>query len=283
MNAISNWIDKFCYRHSRFYIRNLMIILIVGQIIVYLMDMLSNGGFSGLLTFAPAWILQGQIWRVVTFVFVPISDNFILLIISLYFYYFIGKTLEQEWGSVKFTVFFLLGTLLNIIAGFILYALLGPTSGATANMHYVYLSMFFAFATLYPDMRVLLFFIIPIKIKWLAWVDVALFAFTIISSLVQAQFVAAVIPLVAILNYVIFFWPDIRALFSRTKQRASRQTVNFKQATRHAQQQRGYLHKCAVCGKTDADHPDLEFRYCSKCNGYYCYCPEHIASHVHIE
>ena len=99
--------------------------------------------------------------------------------------------------------------------------------------------------------------------------------------------VSVIPPLVAMLNYLLFFWSDIAGFFTRTFHRAkhqtSRQTINFKQATRHAQQQKGYIHKCAVCGKTDTDYPDEEFRYCSKCNGYYCYCSEHIHNHVHIE
>ncbi|MCD7946965.1 MAG: rhomboid family intramembrane serine protease [Oscillospiraceae bacterium] len=289
MNAISNWIDRFCYKHPRFYIQHLMLIIIVGQIIVFLLDMFSSGGSgcSNLISFAPYYILHGQVWRIVTFVFVPINSSPILLIISLYFYFFIGRILEREWGVVKFTVFILLGAVLNIIIGFVLYVLFPSVSPAvTASMHYVFLSMFFAFATLFPNMQVLLFFIIPIKIKWLAWIDAAMFAYTIIASLVQRDFVGAIVPLIAILNYFIFFWPTIRDSFRRMKYRTSRQTIHFKHAANQArqnQQQRGYLHKCAVCGKTDTDYPDMEFRYCSKCNGYYCYCPEHINNHIHID
>ena len=91
------------------------------------------------------------------------------------------------------------------------------------------------------------------------------------------------LPLVAVVNYVLFFWSDIMECFGRVQHRTSRQTVNFKQATKKAQQQKGYIHKCAVCGKTDTDYPNEEFRYCSKCNGYYCYCSEHIHNHVHIQ
>ena len=159
----------------------------------------------------------------------------------------------------------------------------------TASMTYVNLSLFFAFATLYPNMQVLLFFIIPIKIKWLAWIDAALFGWSVLSSLFGvftsglAALPGVIIPLVAILNYFIFFWDNFLQLFGRVKYQTSRQTVNFKKATKQAQQQKGYIHKCAVCGKTDTDYPNEEFRYCSKCNGYYCYCSEHIHNHVHIQ
>jgi len=90
-----------------------------------------------------------------------------------------------------------------------------------------------------------------------------------------------------VFNYLIFFWDDLMSLMGRGKRRVvhqtSRQTVNFKKAQKEVQQRKGYLHKCAVCGVTDADRPDMEFRYCSKCNGYYCYCMDHINTHVHVE
>lgn len=300
--SIDSWLDRFCYRHPRLGIPNLMLIVIAGTAVVYLLDMFSGAGlsFSRLISFSPYYILHGQIWRLVTFVFVPMNSSPLLLFLSLYFYYFIGSALEQEWGSVKFTVFYGMGVLLNIIVGFLTYlpmaAVLPKTVAAalsTASMTYVNLSLFFAFATLYPDMQMLLFFILPIKVKWLAWIDAALFAWGILSSLFSiftsgiTALTGVIIPVIAILNYVLFFWSEITGFLGRSVQRTrhqhARQTVNFRQATRQAQQQKGYIHKCAVCGKTDTEYPDLEFRYCSKCNGYYCYCMEHINNHVHIQ
>ena len=143
-------------------------------------------------------------------------------------------------------------------------------------MYYVNMSMFFSFATLYPEMQVLLYGILPLKVKWLAWLDAALFAFDIFFSIFSHQWITAVLPLVAILNYFIFFWDDLMSVVHRTGQRAAYranpQTINFKKAQKEVQERKGYLHKCAVCGITDADDPNMEFRYCSKCNGYYCYC-----------
>ena len=292
LRAIQRWLDKFCYRHPGFGIPNLMLIVAIGNLLVYVLDMFSGAGASlaALLAFAPYQILHGQIWRVITFVFVPAGNNLIFLAISLYFYYMLGSALEREWGTAKFSVYYLMGMVLNIIVGFVIYFLVSPgidpryLSGlVTADMSYINLSLFFAFATLYPNMQVLLFFIIPLKVKWLAWVSAAIFAWSVVSNLFAGSIVGAVLPLVAILNYVLFFWSDFMALFGRVKYKTSRQTVNFKQATRQAQQQRGYIHKCAVCGKTDADYPNEEFRYCSKCNGYYCYCSQHIHNHVHVK
>ena len=293
MRAIQNWLDRFCYKHPRFGIPNLMLIIVIGNAAVWLLDQFSRGfSLSAALSFVPYYIFRGEVWRLITFIFVPSTSKIFFLAVSLYFYYWIGSILERQWGVTKFTVFYLLGLVLNIAVGLLMYVFL-PLPAVTATMHYVNLSMFFSFATLYGDMQVLLFFVLPVKVKWLAWLDAALFAYDVIYSLTQFPtvgmyaLIGAVAPIVAILNYLIFFWSDLMSSLGLARRQAahrtSRQTVNFKQATRHAQQTRGYIHKCAVCGKTDTDYPNEEFRYCSKCNGYYCYCSEHIHNHVHIE
>ena len=292
-----NWLYRLEQKFGKYAITNLPLYIVMLYAVGAVLDVLSQGTiYYTYLSLNPYLILHGQIWRLITFVFVPMDNRLFFLVISLYFYYMIGSVLEREWGTAKFNVFYGLGVVLNIVVGFVLYAVSASAYPAsllgylvTADMTYVNMSLFFAFATLYPDMRVLLFFIIPIKIKWLAWIDAALFAWSILSSLFGvftaglAALPGVVLPLVAILNYFIFFWDNFLQLFGRVKYRTSRQTVNFKQATRKAQQQKGYIHKCAVCGKTDTDYPNEEFRYCSKCNGYYCYCSEHIHNHVHIE
>ena len=290
-----NWLNKLERKFGRYAVHNLTTYLIGTYIIGYAIRLFIPDMMIWLYL-QPGAILHGQIWRIITFVFVPLDSNLFFLAVSLYFYYMIGSVLEREWGTAKFNVFYGLGILLNVVVGFLLYAVTAPLYPShllplltTASMTYVNLSLFFAFATLYPNMQVLLFFIIPIKIKWLAWIDAALFGWSVLSSLFGvftsglAALPGVIIPLVAILNYFIFFWDNFLQLFGRVKYQTSRQTVNFKKATKQAQQQKGYIHKCAVCGKTDTDYPNEEFRYCSKCNGYYCYCSEHIHNHVHIQ
>lgn len=275
MHFFDSWLDRFCRRHPRFGIPRLMNIIVIGTVLVYLLDMFSRNSFSALIAYSLPAILHGQIWRLVTFVFVPSSSsNLILMAISLYFYWMIGTTLEREWGSAKFTVFYLMGVILNALLGFVT---------GYATMDYIHLSMFFAFATLYPETRFLQFFIIPVKVKWLAWIDAALFAWTIIQYLFSGYPLLALIPVIAILNYLLFFASDFARLFGRVRHQTSRQTINFKKAQKKARETRGYIHKCAVCGITDADDPNMEFRYCSKCSGYYCYCMNHINNHIHIE
>lgn len=289
MNKLKSAIDRFCYNHPNFGIPNLMLIIIGGNVAVYIMDMLSNGTFSGVLAFIPGAIFHGQVWRLVSFIVVPqASSNLIFFAITLYFYYFIGTQLERYWGTARFNVFYFSGVILSAVMGLIIGFLNGGVNCPyeTATMYYVNMSLFFAFATLYPDMRVLLFYIIPIKVKYLAWLDAALFAVAIVQSLLQSRFVYALLPVMALLNYFIFFGGDLLYSAHRTTNRvrhqASSQTINFKKATRQVQQKKGYLHKCCVCGRTDQEFPDLEFRYCSKCAGYRCYCMDHINNHVHV-
>lgn len=288
MRAINNWIDKFCRDHPNFGVPNLMLYIAVANVAIYLIDLFSLGGvsLSSMLSFSRDAILHGQVWRLVTFVLIPQAGDLLFfkgtgiffVVVSAYFYYWIGSLLEREWGTGRFTFFYLSGVVFNIIFGLV---------AGYASMYYINLSMFFSFAVLYPDLQVLLFFILPIKVKWLAWVDAALFAWDVVAALLSLNIVGALLPIVAILNFLLFFWENFAEALGYRKQRFqhqhSAQTVNFKKAQKSAYEKKGYIHKCAVCGKTDTDYPDMEFRYCSKCNGYYCYCMDHINNHVHIQ
>lgn len=290
MRKLMAAVDRFCYNHPNFGIPNLMTFIIGGNVIVYLMDMFSNGTFSGVLSFIPAYILKGEVWRLLSFIFVPEnSGGVIFFAVMLYFYYFIGTALERHWGTARFNVFYFTGVLATIIVGLIIGAAgggLGSYIWVSATMYYVNLSLFFAFATLYPDMQVLLFFVLPVKIKWLAYLDLAVFIMDIIQNVAAGAYLHALLPVFAFANYLLFFGDDLisgaRRNTRQVKHQTSRQTINFKKAVKETQQSRGYLHKCCVCGRTDTDYPDLEFRYCSRCAGYRCYCMDHINNHVHV-
>lgn len=285
MRSFESWLNQFCSRHRNFAIPNLMLYIVIGQAVVFLLDSFSSGyTLSSLLAFIPSAIFQDfQLWRLITFVFVPSGSNLLFTAISLYFYYSIGTTLERQWGSNRFTIFYAMGVFFNIIVGIILSLVYGFSFPyAVISISYINMSLFFAFASLYPDMQVLLLFI-PIKVKWLGWLSAALFAWNILVSLVQLDLTGVLLPLVALLNYFLFFSGEIAQLAGRFKHQHSRQTINFKKAARDVKKDKGYLHKCSVCGVTDADDPNLEFRYCSKCKGYHCYCIHHINSHIHID
>ena len=279
MNAFHRAIDRFCARHPRFGIRNLMLFVVIGTAVVYLFSMMSGGAILPYLYFDAASLLRGEVWRLVTFLFIPSNDGILWVALSLYFYYFIGSTLERNWGCAKFTLYYLSGAVLTILYG-VLMTLFGY-SGAYLSSSYINLSMFFAFAMLFPDVRVLLFFFIPVKIKWFAILDAALFLFEMLLS----PFPENLLPLVAILNFFVFCWPQFAGIFRRRRARTSPEAVNFRREAariKKEQAQMPYRHKCAVCGKTDTEYPSLQFRYCSRCAGYHCFCEEHINSHVHF-
>ena len=286
MNRINRKIDEFCYKHPGFGIPNLMKVIVIGTVVVYLLYLLTGNNVSAIqfLSFDLNSLLHGEIWRLATFIFVPSNFSPFWLLISLFFYYFIGNTLEREWGTAKFNIYYFGGLVLTLIA-VVSASLITGVSWTLTSTYYINMSMFFAFAMLYPDATVLLL-ILPVKIKWLAWLDAALFAFDIIAALAQLNFVSALLPIVALLNFFLFFseallgW--LRHITGRAAHQASPKTIHYKKAVKEQMKDKGYHHKCAVCGKTDTEYPNLEFRYCSKCAGYYCYCSEHINNHVHI-
>lgn len=286
LNRINQKIDEFCYRHPNFGIPNLMKIIVIGTAVVYALYLLTgyNASAVSFLSFNLASVLHGEVWRLVTFIFMPSDTNPFWLVISLFFYYFVGTTLEREWGTAKFNLFYFGGAVLSLIA-VILATLITGQNLTLSSTYYINMSMFFAFAMLYPEATVLLL-VIPVKIKYLAWLGGALFALNILAALIQLNLVGALVPLIALLNFFLFFGSDLlsslRRVTGRAAHQASPKTIHYKKAVKEQQKERGYHHKCAVCGKTDTEYPDMDFRYCSKCAGYYCYCADHINNHVHI-
>ena len=304
VRSVDSWLSRFCYRHPRLGIPNLMRYVVFANVIVFVMDMFSSGTFSNLLAFNPILVLHGQIWRLVTFLVVPEPYNLtglgpVWFAFSMLFYYFLGTSLERSWGTTKFTVFYGCGALLTLIAAFLSYGLTSLLWGDLAaifsaipiTMGTVNFSILLAFATLFPDAQFRIYFIIPIKAKWMAVFYLALrvWAYMRLAGPLLLLLLPVMLPLdlAALGNYLLFFWSDVSNLFGRAnarrKHQTSAQTINFKKAQKKAKETKGYLHKCAVCGITDADNPNMEFRYCSKCNGYYCYCMDHINSHIHVE
>ena len=267
-------IERFCYQHPDFGIPNLMRYLTIANVVFWVMNMI-NRPFLSYMLFNPALILRGQVWRLVSFLFIPPSTG-VLALLVFYFYYWIGSTLERQWGTGQFTIYFFTGVVLTVLFGFIIYFVTGVP--VTLDSSYLYLSMFFSFAVLFPDMQVLFMFFIPVKMKYLAIVDAAFFLY----AMVTTPFPANLVPLVAVLNFLLFCAGDLRAMLPR---RPGKNTINFKKESariRREQADKLYTHKCAVCGRTDTDYPELEFRYCSRCAGYHCFCSDHINNHIHF-
>ncbi|MBO4677671.1 MAG: hypothetical protein J5633_09010 [Oscillospiraceae bacterium] len=277
MQGFQNRVDRFLWKHPNFGIRNLMLYIVIGNALIYLLSMMDRSStLIYYLVFSADRVLHGEVWRLVSFVFVPRTSSILGLVLMLYFEYFIGRLLEQAWGKGKFTVYYLLGMAFIILYSFAVRLIFGRDIMSDAT--YLNLSMFFVFATLWPENRVLLFFIIPIKVTWLAYAEAILYLYIMISG-------RTLLPLIGILNYFLFCGDElyyrIQPLFRRFFGHGAEFRRSAKQAQRDAKAL-PYIYKCAVCGRTDTDYPELEFRYCSRCVGYHCFCEDHINSHVHF-
>lgn len=267
-------IDRFCYKHPNFGIPNLMRYLTIANVVFWILGT-ANSVLLSYLRFDAGLIMQGQIWRLITFMVYPPSMG-LLAFLVFYFYYWMGTALEQVWGTAQFNIYLLIGWALTVIYGFLVYFIGGLRISIDAQ--YLYLSMFFSYAALFPDQTVLLFFFIPIKMKYMAIIDAVYFLAAVITN----PFPVNLLPVVAVLNFFIFF---SGTLLQRIPKKASQSTINFRKASqkiRREERDKLYHHKCAVCGRTDTDYPGLEFRYCSRCAGYHCFCSDHINNHIHF-
>lgn len=274
-------------KFGRYAIYNLMyyiiILSVLGIVISYI-----NPSFIQYLTLNPEEILKGQVWRLVSWIIVSnasaTGSNLIFLAIELYLYYYIGKNLEQAWGAFRFNLYYFTGIFMNVLVAFILYAFTknGIDVGqywSSLGLQYVNRSLFLAFATLYPDMQLLFMFVIPLKIKYLAYFYLAQVAYEIFGHITRGAFGFAVLILTALGNFFIFYFAtrNYKKFSPQERKRRNRyqkQIHLVKGSTRH---------KCTVCGKTELDGDDLEFRFCSKCDGNYEYCMEHLFTHEHIK
>jgi len=259
-------------------IPGLMRYIVGANVIVYFLNMLSNGAL-GFLAMDPAAVLRGEIWRVVTYVLLPTNGG-IWLLVSCVFYYWLGESLERVWGSAKFTMYYVSGVLLTVVGALLAYLVDGisvPVYGAV----YVNTALFLAYALYNPEAMVRIYFFIPIKMKWVAAFELAIYAVQVLRFVFVGMWGMALMPVIALLNLAVFFAPAVQRKADVVRAHNRPQAVQFRKAVREQQKQKGYNHKCCVCGKTDTEYPNMQFRYCSKCEGYHCYCEEHIFNHVH--
>ena len=193
-----NWMDKLERKWGRHAVANLSRYFVLAQVIGYVVQ-LTAPGLMSYMNFDMGSILHGQIWRLVSWILIPPSSLDIFTIIMLFFYYSIGTSLERAWGDFKYNVYIFSGILMTIIGSFLLYGILYAVNGypslmgAAFSTYYISLSIFLGFAISFPDMQVLLYFIIPIKIKWLAYLDVALLAYSMITSIMSGNWAGCVV------------------------------------------------------------------------------------------
>lgn len=281
MRKLNDLIDRFCALHPKLGIPYLMRYIVAVNAAVYIISMFDRSGLlMQTLAMDPSSLLHGQIWRILTFVFIPTGSGPVSVMLSLFFYFWLGEAMERIWGSTKFTVYYVGGMLLSVAASILALFLDGfavPLYGAG----YVNAALFFAYALTYPDAMVRLFYIIPVKMKWLAIVEAVLYALGVLQGIRMGLWGMALTPIVAMLNLFIFFSPNFYRRADQFQARHRSEAIQFRKAVKEQKRQKGYNHKCEVCGRTDADYPDLQFRYCSKCSGYHCFCEDHIFNHVH--
>jgi membrane associated rhomboid family serine protease len=259
-----NILNRLERRFGRFAIRELMVYIMGINALIYMLRYgMPQSEAIGRLMLDPRLIMQGEVWRLISWIFIPPSASLFWIFFIFYFYYMVGTGLEHEWGSFRFNVFYLTGVLGTALAAFI--------TGEGTTALYLNLSLFLAFAYVYPDYEILIFFIIPVRMKYLAWLNWAFIAFTVLTAPLPNK-VAAVI---SISNYFLFFGGDILATI---RHRGS--AYNSRKA--FAPARKGTIHLCTVCGRTEADDITMEFRYCSTCEGDYEYCRDHLKTHEHI-
>lgn len=286
--------ERFCLRHRNKGIPNLMLYLSVGAAIVYFFDLtMGDGGLSALLRFNYWKIYHGQVWRLITFILVPSVSNPFTALITFYCTYSLGRAIENVWGTFRLNLYYLVGVILLDVYGMV--------CGYYANVHALYLnlSLVLAYATLYPNAQFLVLYLIPIK----AWILAIFYLIIMVYELIEYPFPLNLTSTVALLNYFIFFGMDVLNLlppFLRGKlhrpKKAQPQAnptsrpnvVQFQIKTEKIRSDKikvntNFNHRCSVCGRTDASNPELEFRYCSRCKGYHCYCEDHIGNHTHVE
>ena len=284
---MSNFEKKF----GKYAIKNLSLTLIMCYAAGYLIEMVLPGLFY-FLTLNPYAIIHGQVWRLVTWLLIPPdSSNLFFVLLMLYFYYSLGTSLERTWGTYRYNVYIFSGMLFTIIGSFLMmgYCYLvrpadmvayGPSVFFSAvsplfSTYYVNMSIFLAFAATFPEVQVLLMFIIPIKVKVLG----IIYGVMLIANFIQGSAYSRFAMAASLFNFVVFWITSKNHIHMSPKQVKRRQEFR-----REVKRNTGVTkHKCAICGRTELDSPDLEFRFCSKCNGNYEYCQEHLFTHQHVK
>lgn len=294
LKNLRNKFEQFCYQNRYKGIPNLMLYITLGSAIVYLLSMFDQSyTLYNALCFNRSLILQGQVWRLFTYAFTYDAGSILFTAIGLFCYYTLGRAMENAWGTFRFNLFYFTGLILMDVFCMII--------GGAADISYLNMSLFLGYATLYPNAQFLLLYIIPVKAWIFALVDLALTAYNVIMLTSLGLFPYSLFPLVAIANYLLFFGKDVAnviplswrinagRLFRKKPKAAAGQKppIQFYQAGSYeattAKPKAPFTHRCTVCGRTDISNPELEFRYCSRCNGYHCYCQDHISNHTHIQ
>lgn len=268
-------LNKLERKWGRYAIHNLTLYIIVAYIIGYMIELLAPN-LMYYLNLEPALILRGQIWRIVSWILIPPESLDLFTIIMLFLYFSLGTSLERSWGAFRYNLYIFMGIIASVIGAFVLYLFGAGILGFAFSTYYINMSIFLAFAASYPNEQLYLYFVIPIKIKWLG----VLYAVMMIYNMINSNWVQRGVMISSMASFLVFF------LLTRNTKRITpkeiRRKQNFRNQVRRAEPAGITKHKCAICGRTELDGDDLEFRFCSKCEGNYEYCQDHLFTHEHV-
>lgn len=255
------WINSLERRCGHLGIPGLTRIVVAFNALVYVLSKL-NPGFLEVIEFDPGRILHGEVWRLVTYLFIPRFGSFLLpeplaVAFYLYFVWLIGEQLEQVWGAFKLTLYYLLGMIGMTVAAFVF-------GNAFSNL-LLNSALFFAFARFFPDTVFYIMFVLPMKVKWLAWISAAFLILQCLTS--DLGYLASVV--VALGNYLLFFGPEIYRDARHRQGVAARRKVYVAKSVPESEP----LHRCKVCDRTELSHPELTFRVARDGEDY---CVEHL-------
>lgn len=294
-------LEKLERKFGKYAIHNFSYYILMISAIGCLLGLIAPQIYNNYLSLNFDMVLKGQVWRLLTFVLYPqITSvsviNIIFAVLSLFLYYYIGKVLEETWGAFRFNIYYISGFLLNIISSLILYLIFDVSY--SFGMTYINYAMFLAFATIMPNNTIYLYGLIPIKMKYLGWIYAFVIGYEVITNLftlTPSGIAISVAIIVSILNFIIYFIASKRKYKVKKPKVIKPKKIDPKTAAQKAQAVADSLPKkklydlpiepaeerCTTCGRFKKEHPELEFRYCSKCNGTHLYCNEHLFTHEH--
>jgi len=286
-------------KFGKYVIPRLSLCIIVAYVFGYILQFTASAAM-GFLFLDPYKILHGQVWRIVTWIFIPPSDFGIFTLINLYFFYFIGSTLEKLWGDFRYNLYIFIGLISVIIGCFALY-FVGTATGLMGarelgqqvfsqyisfyvSTYYINVTVIMAFAMTIPEMGIRFMFVIPLKMKHLAYMEMA---FLLLDFVTCKGIVPRAVMIISLLNFIWFYISSKKIGSSAKKYGYSAPKTNKRKFTvikgNKGENSSVTRHKCAVCMRTEVTNPELTFRFCSKCNGNFEYCEDHLYTHTHIE
>lgn len=284
-------------KFGRFAIPNLTVYMIAVYLAGYVLSYMGRG-ILAFLAFEPSLVLKGQVWRLFTWILVPPTrSNLLVIFLMLFIFYQFGTILERTWGDFQYNFYIFNGMLLTLACGFIGYGITRAMGMQVFDMsyttYYVSTSIILAVAAMYPDMEVRLYFLIPIKFRWAALIDVLYMVYSCAIAFRDGDMAMIAMIIACFANLLIML-----ALLKQDKGQSASPLSAARAARRRSEYHKkiqqgnkdGYVnkdgivtkHRCTVCGRTELDGDDLEFRYCSKCKGSHEYCQDHLFNHKHI-